>query len=107
MIGHMVVINPDGSIIKTKLTVAPSYALLKKALNGGYIEMVPLFNTYEDNDCIVYCDEEGKIKGLPYNQKATMEWIKSQLKNYHRTIDDLLFGPIIILYGDQSFMAAQ
>lgn len=28
---------------------------------GGYIEVVPI-----DIDCVVICDEEGRIKGYPY-----------------------------------------
>lgn len=33
-----------------------------QSIIGGYIETVTLFE-----DCAVICDEEGRLKGLPYN----------------------------------------
>jgi len=34
---------------------------MQKAV-GGYIETVPIAS-----DCVIVCDEEGLLKGLPYN----------------------------------------
>lgn len=38
-----------------------------QAAVGGYIESITLRGR---GDLVVYCDEEGKIKGLPYNERA-------------------------------------
>lgn len=38
---------------------------LKAFIGGGYLESVFL------GDYILFCDEEGKIKNLPYNDSAT------------------------------------
>jgi hypothetical protein len=57
---------------------------------GGYIQMVIL----KDGSQLI-CDEEGKLKGYPVNQKATFElWFP----NFGAT--DELVGDVIHLTGD-------
>ncbi len=74
-----------------------------QAING-YIEIVPYFNIWVDDvsgkgkECVVFCDEEGKLKGLPVNAKATAYWAARG--------DDKLVGPIAIVFGDAEFMEA-
>ena len=46
---------------------------MQKAV-GGYIELVPYFDHFEGEPCEVYCNEEGKIHGLPFNDEATSSW---------------------------------
>ena len=41
--------------------IANELKALQKAV-GGYIETVTLFE-----DCILICNEEGRLRGLPYN----------------------------------------
>lgn len=45
-----------------------------QALVGGLIEQVPHFTKYDGKKCIAWCNEEGRIKGLPVNPKATSLW---------------------------------
>jgi len=51
----------------------PSLTQLQK-LVGGYLEQVPHFEQYMTKRCTVYCNEEGKIRNLPSNERATKAW---------------------------------
>lgn len=87
---------------------------------GGYLETVPYFHTIPDPDvdseavkCIAFCDEEGKLKGLPLNRVATMLWSHSlaaanldQQVGPRSPMADVLVGPIAVVSGDDEFMAA-
>ena len=57
------VIQPNGSVSIQEMN---GYDDLKNALNGGYLEGITL-----TEDSMAYIDEEGKLKGLPSNEKAT------------------------------------
>jgi len=50
-------------------TVDPFSLEHAQALVGGYVEMV-----YLSNGKMMLLDEEGKLKGKPYNKVATLEW---------------------------------
>ena len=67
-----------------------------KEIVGGYVELVPYFNSYEKEYCIAFCDEEGKLphKKLPRNNVATILWYSVAGM---RT--DYLVGPIAIVVG--------
>jgi len=103
---------------------APSLDFLQKAV-GGYIERVPLFNrilidrkvTY----CVVYCNEESKLKRQPVNRNATRLWdyalrhlshpdgtpqFPTGLLKPSGEVSDMLVGDIVVLYGDDEFMEA-
>lgn len=56
---------------------------------GGLIEAVTL-----DGDITLWCNEEGKILGLPYNDKATLLWEKT----FGAT--DLIMGDVILTGGN-------
>lgn len=51
----------------------PTYTQLSKFV-GGYIERVPLFDTWKTRKCDAWCNEEGKLRNLPLNERATMAW---------------------------------
>lgn len=57
---------------------------------GGYIELVTLKDGSQ-----LFCNEEGKIHGLPANEKATKDLWEP---NFGPT--DILVGPIVHLTGD-------
>lgn len=115
MKGYMEIISPNGSIHTTKLDAPPTLEQLHDGV-GGYIELVPMFDTIvhggEVHECIAYCNEEGKLHGLPVNHHATKLW-DSALRRRHpgaeerRREHDYLVGSIVILYGDKAFMDAQ
>jgi hypothetical protein len=98
MAGRMFVIPPSGEIVVTELETVPPIEELQKAV-GGYIETVPYFTKYKDKQCVAFCNEEGKLKGLPYNSRATNDWGRNTPLS-----DDVLVGPVVILTGDRSFM---
>ncbi len=51
----------------------PSLDQLQKFV-GGYIETVPLFDSYKDKPAVAFCHEEGKLEGRPVNKTATAMW---------------------------------
>lgn len=90
----------------------PKLAFLQSAV-GGYIETVPFWETYGDEPCLAFCNEEGKLLGLPYNDSATRAWHAA----FIRTLDhpmtfsefiqrDQLAGPVVVITGDAEFMKA-
>lgn len=73
---------------------------LEKAqeLVGGLVQVVPRFNKYEGQSCVVLCDEEGKMKGSPLNNRATLEWQRctGSLQG------DYIVGTVVIVTGPAS-----
>lgn len=70
---NAMVIKADGTIHGIELgeTAEEEYEALRNAV-GGYIQQVPL----GDSDMALWCNEEGKLIGLPYNEGATKVWVK-------------------------------
>lgn len=58
----------------------------------GYIEVV-----YLDNGQLMVVNEEGKLKGLPYNPVAT-EVARSKCKYF---VDDWIVGDVLVCEGNQ------
>ena len=94
MKGNLTIIRSDGSILQTELDLSPALETLQAAV-GGYIELIPFFDRYAGSDCIAYCNETGKIDGLPHNAVAQTLW--------GHTFDNLV-GDIAVLTGDDEFM---
>ena len=103
MQGTLTLISEAGLISDVGVTNPRTYKEIKKLLNGGMLQLIPHFDTYNNKPCHAYCDDEGKIKQLPINEFATILWM-TQLPS---PIDDVLVGPIVIVTGDDEFMAAQ
>lgn len=118
MKGVMLVFLAEGGVPKkVELDGPPSLEALQNAV-GGYLEAVPGFNTFNVEgkleSCVVFCNEEGKLLGLPVNTKATKLWeaclnragdslfTSSPIKR----AKDYLVGNIVVIYGDQSLMEA-
>jgi hypothetical protein len=111
MKGTMYVFKPGDDQPKVIEIVGPATLdWLKRHLDGGFLEAVPGFNWFgepgkhENTRCVAFCDEEGKNKGLPYNEEATVRWCDAIGMNI--TEIDHLVGPVIVLVGDDEFLDA-
>lgn len=91
----------------------PTLEFLQEAV-GGYIEAVPHFDQIRHGEvierCIVYCNENGKLDGLPFNAAATEAWDQAippslSLRSPDGGWKDYLVGPVLVLFGDRQFMA--
>ena len=78
------IIKTDGSVQSIELgsTSSEEYKVLSGAV-GGYIQQVPL----DDSGMSIWCHEEGKMIGLPYNHGATKVWRR-------------FWGPTNVMVGD-------
>lgn len=98
MDGKLVVLKVDGTREETPLATASGILDKLQAAVGGYIETVPYFTTWEGQTCAAFCNEEGKLTGLPMNIQATALWRQQVLA------DDVLVGDVAIVTGSASFM---
>lgn len=101
MKGALTIIHPSGEITRKEYTAEIPLEDLNKAV-GGYIELVPYFNDYKGVNCRAFCNEYGKINGLPYNEPATALWERAFGKSVR---PDFLVGSIAIVTGDREFMS--
>lgn len=100
---RMHVIYTDGAekTIEIPDHVANDPAALGNAIReqlNGYMEIAPFFDRFRGERCVAMIDEEGKLKRLPYNRKATEHW--------HQLVAprDALYGPVVILMGSNRFL---
>jgi hypothetical protein len=98
--GVLTIIQVDGAVSSEELAAPPALEDLQGGV-GGYIELVPYFTKYKGRPCVAFCDEDGKRKGLPVNQRATSLWhaLVAALRGR-----DVLVGPIVIITGDRELM---
>lgn len=89
----------------------PTLEFLQGAV-GGYIEQVPQFDNIRLGErierCVAFCNETGKLDGLPFNAAATEAWeqaLPTGLRDKAGQWLDFLVGPIIVVAGDAEFMA--
>lgn len=105
MIGTMIVIEADGRRSERALRNTPPLADLQRAV-GGDLQLVPAFRRVAHasgmQKCFVLCNEHGKYMNLPINLEANRLWQLSA----GEPLDDILVGPVVILFGDAEFMAA-
>lgn len=98
MTSHITIISPDGTYTTEKIKKLS----LERAqeIVGGYVEVVPMFHKFRIDPegplqaCAVLCNEEGKLKGLPVNNRATLEWKKAA-----GAISDVLVGTVVAITG--------
>lgn len=101
MKGIKTIIKADGSLV-TEGKLEPVKLEELQAAVGGFIETVPNFETYLGKKAIAFCNEEGKIDGLPINEQATRFWRYAAPAGFA----DVLVGDVVILTGDDEFMEA-
>ncbi len=99
MKGKLTILKFDGSVVEEELTAQPSLKQLQAAIGGGYIEGVPLFASFKGEECVTFCDEEGKMNGLPINVAATNLWAEQVPE-----LDDVLVGDVVIVTGDEELL---
>jgi hypothetical protein len=58
---------------------------------GGYIERLPVANRQ-----VILLDEEGKLKGLPINRKAT----RLMFERYGADCGDVIVGDVLVTRGE-------
>jgi hypothetical protein len=91
--------NAGDPICTVHLGRAAVLGELQAAIGGGYIETVPYLTRYEGKSCVAFCDEEGKLKGQPVNDRATALWRFGSIRG-----SDLLCGDVVVVQGDRDFM---
>jgi hypothetical protein len=104
------VLSVNGSQLATPYRRPATLRELRAALGGGYLEMVPHFDSFEFggevHPCVAFCDERGKLEGLPTNERATAAWADALERCGAQLRHDFLVGPVLIVIGDEDFMAA-
>jgi len=87
-----IAIRTDGTIERVEIDGLKSM----QAVVGGYLEMAPLTNKH----FTLYCNEEGKLKGLPFNSVATV--LADTCRNWRDPLvgDVLIMGPTDSNGGD-------
>lgn len=124
MNGIIISIAPTGEETITVVNVEPTLDMLKTAIGGGSIEIVPYFNRFTHDgrrrECVAFCDEDGKNKGMPYNTAATKHWLSAlqegkmnvrlmpdgRIVNLSGGGEDYLVGKIAVVLGDRAFLQA-
>ena len=118
MNGFMVVLTALDATHVSEHAVPPGLDALQKAV-GGYIETVPLFETFsmhgsEPHRCVAFCNEDGKANNLLVNKAATRAWDRAMIHGGHQPLidpktgrcQDILVGDIVVLIGDAEFLGA-
>jgi hypothetical protein len=104
--GKAYIIPVTGEIREIELTDKVPLKMLQEAV-GGYIEAVPYFSQFEGKDCVVFCNENGKLEGLPLNLRATVAWdvgMGGAMARGGRAMSDVLCGDIIVITGDPELL---
>lgn len=96
----LITIPADTNAPITSIEATPSSLLTEcQRLVGGYVEVVPFFGQYDNEKCIVLCDEEGKLKGKPLNARASVAWLGELPPVQRMAMQDFLVGDIVVLTG--------
>jgi NADH:ubiquinone oxidoreductase subunit D len=107
MKGTILTITVEGVVTRQEATSPHILSEIEKAV-GGFIEGVPYFDQLRMNGatikCAAFCNEHGKLEGMPVNAAAQSLWV-TELERQRIPIDDVLVGPVAIVYGDEEFMA--
>lgn len=105
-IAYLIPVDVEVPVVTYVLTERPKYEFLFQAV-GGYIELVPEFDTYLHQRCIVWCNEEGKLKEMPVNHRATLAWndaVGGRLLPAGQPPLDVLVGDILVITGDDEIL---
>jgi Domain of unknown function (DUF3846) len=85
--GFGLVIPAEGPVHKVPIVGDESYQLIRDNLDGGWLEGVRL---PDYPDCLAFVDEEGRLKRLPLNVRASDLALQP------------IFGPMVIVGDDGS-----
>lgn len=89
------IIHCDGTQTTTECNAKTQYEVLKAAV-GGYIETLPYFNKYQGKRCVAYCNEEGKLKRMPFNIHGQDLWLEA-LKKKDGSLDHIDINRTILV----------
>jgi hypothetical protein len=103
MRGELTVIKSTGAIFTCEMRDPIPLEDLQKAV-GGNIEIVPHFTHYNGDEAYVFCNEEGKLHDLPFNEVATNLWMECLMERYSKVTRDHLVGDIAIVTGNHAFL---
>lgn len=102
-------IKANGAMSSIEQDLTPDLQQLQNGIGGGLIELIPYFSRYDGRDCVAFVDEEGKIKGLPFNAMATAAWSVVLNERFPRSagkpMGDYLCGDVIIVAGNKEDLA--
>lgn len=87
-LGHLIGVHRNFK----KITQPPTLKELQEIVEG-YIEIVDIL--YKDKPCQMIVNEDGKLKDLPINSKATEIYVKSARLSGHTP--DVIFGNVVVL----------
>lgn len=104
MKGLLICIQTDGALSAAPITAPPHFTTLRTIVQGS-IEVVPYFDIYKGERCVAFCNEHGKLEGLPLNAFAQEHWRRAQDHN-DVDIGDVLVGNIAIVTGDDELIEA-
>ena len=83
-------IQPDGTVSTHVPDQPPKWSLKElQFLVGGYIEQVRIREGSEAEGALAFCDEDGRMKRLPFNEAA------SGLVGYQYV------GPVLLIEDDE------
>jgi hypothetical protein len=103
----MVTVKATGEAVESQFRPNDLRALQDAV--GGYIEMISSIQLFEHNGtihkCVVFCDEEGKLKGKPINREATTRWNRGLAEQGVSYNPDYLVGDVAFIFGDPKLMA--
>jgi len=91
-------IHPNGERVREIVPAPLPIGWIKERLAGGWLELIPQFDTYGDSACVVFGDEEAKLKSLAMNPVATYLWYACLAPEPFRP--DTLHGPLVIITAD-------
>jgi len=102
MRGSYLVIEPQMSAHKSgfkpvPLTASPGLRFMQE-LVGGPIQAIPRFTIWQGEKCVAICNEEGKMRRLPFNETASSAW------TFITKTTDFLVGNVVIFQGDEEFL---
>jgi len=112
MKGTILIYKPGTTIPEVQeIDGPPTLDVLKAAIGGGHLEVVPYFSTIQHGQqrhrCVAFCDEEGKLDGLSFNKVATQHWDHAmRISQGCNASPDYLVGDIAVVFGDEEFMEA-
>lgn len=106
MKGAITIIAPQGEVVTEPADAKDDAQLLARlqAIVGGYVERVPYLTRANGRACVAFANEEGKLRGLPYNERATLLWLTDARRRGYTLGGDFLVGTIAVVSGDREFM---
>ena len=107
MDGKTITYRAEGGAEASTHNSPPGLDFLQEQV-GGYIESVPHLDKITIGqtkvEAMAFCNEEGKLRGLPVNEHATKMWADC-LGVAREDMQDVLVGDVVLVYGDPEFMA--